>query len=423
VTNFLYFSHSYRSEDAQCVDFFGRLLRSEGLVPSLDPPSESVNSAKLERHLASTDGMVAILTWREGGVSQHILFEIALCLRARKPLLVFVEDVLPGGVVPGRVLQRRFSRRSFLRQTREHRHALEILKMYLGEKPPPKYQPPLSQRSCLLVGADALSEQQREDLSGFIERRAYSPAAVDGDIAAEIQELIACADVAVSFVDSKSPLAYYLFGALQGACLPTITFTAQHSYAFNPRVPLEYQPRPVRTLADSAVLEEALARELELYEEDFLDLSDQDEVASYASLLLDVGSRNGHYDPGTRNVFVQELVMRDKYVTGQAGAVGPGSRASEMTFNQIWGEVAGQMDLAALSGELAELREHLRQQATGPEHDLALGEVASAELAASAGDGPRALSHLARAGKWALEVATSIGTSVDAAALKSALGV
>jgi hypothetical protein len=33
--NIVYFSHSYRKEDADVVKYFGRLLRSEGLVEHL----------------------------------------------------------------------------------------------------------------------------------------------------------------------------------------------------------------------------------------------------------------------------------------------------------------------------------------------------------------------------------------------------
>src|SRR5947208_12879480 len=157
--NLVYFAHSYRKEDAAVVGYFGRLLRSENLLPSLDPPSDSVNAAKLERHLNSSDGMVSVLTQRIGGVSPHILFEIALCLKARKPLIVFVEDSLSEKLVPTRILQSRFSRKSFLRQVRTHRHALQIFKAYLGESPPPRYQPSTSRRSCLLVGLEALHEE------------------------------------------------------------------------------------------------------------------------------------------------------------------------------------------------------------------------------------------------------------------------
>ncbi len=41
----IYSSHSYRKPDASVVKFFGVLMRSEGLVPSLDPPSNRLNSA------------------------------------------------------------------------------------------------------------------------------------------------------------------------------------------------------------------------------------------------------------------------------------------------------------------------------------------------------------------------------------------
>lgn len=69
----VYFSHSYRENDAGVVKFFGALLRSEGLIPALDPPSSRLNSAKPERQLQTSDGMVAVLTAREGGVSRYML--------------------------------------------------------------------------------------------------------------------------------------------------------------------------------------------------------------------------------------------------------------------------------------------------------------------------------------------------------------
>ena len=149
----VYYSHSYREPDAPVVGFFASLMAHEGLTPSLDPPSDRLNSAKPERHLASTDGLIAVLTAREDGVSQYMLYEISLALRTRKPLLVFVEDVLPNDILPARILQRRFSRKGLHRQIRDHRHALHILKAYLGETPPPRYQPSLKKRNCLVVGA------------------------------------------------------------------------------------------------------------------------------------------------------------------------------------------------------------------------------------------------------------------------------
>src|SRR5580765_6619927 len=53
----VYFSHSYRDADAGTVNYFARLLTSEGLILNLDPKSSSsVNSARLERLLVGTDG-------------------------------------------------------------------------------------------------------------------------------------------------------------------------------------------------------------------------------------------------------------------------------------------------------------------------------------------------------------------------------
>lgn len=118
--NIVYFSHSYREEDNFVVSFFGKLIQSQGLVLSIDPPSENINAAKLERHFNSTDGMIAVLSRREGGVSEYIHFEISLCLRARKPLLVFVEDNIDTKRIPSRVLQKRFSRRYLPLEIKEH---------------------------------------------------------------------------------------------------------------------------------------------------------------------------------------------------------------------------------------------------------------------------------------------------------------
>jgi hypothetical protein len=106
--------------------------------------------------------MVAILSWREGGVSEYIYFEISLCLRARKPLLVFVEDNVDTKRIPSRVLQRRFSRGYLPREIKEHKHAIQSLKAYMGVMPLPKYQPSNKKRACLLIGSSILYKNARE---------------------------------------------------------------------------------------------------------------------------------------------------------------------------------------------------------------------------------------------------------------------
>ena len=70
------------------------------------------------------------------------------------------------------------------------------------------------------------------------------------------------------------------------------------------------------------------------------------------------------------------------------------------------------VDLQVLATELAKLRAALRSQATEPEHDLAIAEVARAEQEAKKGDAPAARSALARAGSWAREAAKLAGVPV-----------
>jgi len=119
----------------------------------------------------------------------------------------------------------------------------------------------------------------------------------------------------------------------------------------------------------------------------------------------------------------QEIIMGDKYVTGQAGAVGPNSHAHDMTFSQIWNQVEGTIDLPRLANELGLLRQEMKKEAIEPEQDVAVGAIAAAEQAAKSGNGPKALEFLKSAGKWALDVAEKIGVGVATAAIKSTLGI
>jgi hypothetical protein len=119
------------------------------------------------------------------------------------------------------------------------------------------------------------------------------------------------------------------------------------------------------------------------------------------------------------NVFMSN----DRYEIGQAGAVGPGSRAANITFNQIWNKSEGKIDVQQLATELTTLRAALMKDASTPDQFVALGAVAAAEKSASTGDGAGALKHLKEAGVWVWDVATKIGIGVATAAAKSALGI
>jgi hypothetical protein len=421
----VYFSHSYRKEDAPVVRYFGELIRTEGLLPVLDPPSESVNAARLQRHLRDSDGMVVVLTRRDTGVSPHILFEAALCLQARKPLLVFVEDVLTVERIPSRVLRSRFSRKWFFRQVRDHRQAVRLFKSYLGEDPPPRYQPPSDRQTCLAIGISSLSAPVQQGVHDAIEQFGYS--LVSDQLSDRVQEQsirlsehLACADLAVEVIDSPKASDHFLMGAVRATFIPRISLTGDPRFEFDGNVPLEYQPRVVSS-EDVANTQAVLAGQFGLYEQAFVELETPEEVSRYVDLLLRASNPVGEYSKGTRNLFIQELTVGDQYKVGQAGAVGPNSHAHDITFQQVWNEAAEKLDLETLASELAQLRPALKQASTSAEEDMAVGEVAMAEVAAKQKDGPKALAHLKNAGKWALGVAEKIGVGVATAAIKSAM--
>jgi hypothetical protein len=98
--------------------------------------------------------------------------------------------------------------------------------------------------------------------------------------------------------------------------------------------------------------------------------------------------------------------------------------AHDMNFTQVWNQFASEVDDPdKLASELKELRASLKQQAETAEQDSAVGEVAQAEVAVRNGEGPKGLEHLRKAGKWALDMANSIGATVAAAAIRAALGL
>lgn len=423
----VYLAHGYREREAPFAAYFGSLCQRAGLLPSLDPPSDDVNAAKLERHLGFTKGLVAVVSEREEGPSPHILFEVSMGVRAGSPVLVFVEDSLPGQVVPKHVLQRRFSARSYVRETREHEHALEILRAYIGHEHTPKYQPSNEQRSCLFTGLAALPGDLAAAFRKLLEKRGYSVVDVpSGPIhlphSSHLEAAVRTASVAVCVLDDPTPASMYHLGMARSQLVPTITLSTDGRTPPTDEFPAVYQRRVVEVEEpDSAV--ELLENQIELFEEDFIELDSDGKAENYAHQLGLAAASDGHYSDSLRSTIIQEITMGDRYSAGQAGVQGPGAHAHDMTFNQIWTQSGDGIDLRALGGDLEGLREHLRGAANLPEHDVAIGAVANAEIAAKAGDGPGALAWLAKAGEWALDNASKIGVGVAVAALKAALGV
>ena len=136
-----------------------------------------------------------------------------------------------------------------------------------------------------------------------------------------------------------------------------------------------------------------------------------------------VSARNAWFDHQRQpERFLVEKIMGDKIVNyGKAGIVGSG-KARDVIQND-WHEYKDSIDLSALAKELATLRAAMRQKGTTTEQDKAIVAVGSAEEAAKQSDGESMFGYLRQAGKWALDTATKIGTTVAVDAIKKAIGM
>jgi len=115
------------------------------------------------------------------------------------------------------------------------------------------------------------------------------------------------------------------------------------------------------------------------------------------------------------------VIMGDQFIIGQAGAVGTGAQAQDMHFMQTWNQVKTQIDLESLGKELERLKKHLKDEAETEEELEAVKNVAAAEREAKAGNGPKMLQSLKKAGVWALKKLDDVGTKVAVEVIKKAL--
>ncbi len=118
-----------------------------------------------------------------------------------------------------------------------------------------------------------------------------------------------------------------------------------------------------------------------------------------------------------------DLNMGDSYNVTQ-GIAGKNVSVNTANFYQSqWEEIQSRIDIEKLIEELKLLKENLVKQAKTPQHYSAIAEVAKAEEAAQKKDGPKVLEFLKNAGKWALDAATSIGTTIAADVIKKSMGI
>jgi hypothetical protein len=80
-------------------------------------------------------------------------------------------------------------------------------------------------------------------------------------------------------------------------------------------------------------------------------------------------------------------------------------------------------DLPSLAAELESLKQALIREASSAADYQAVAEIQAAKEAANEGDEATLGRHLAKAGRWAFDIAVRIGTEIAAAALNRALGI
>ena len=364
----IYFAHSYRPIDNSINEFFQELMVDEALIPSLDPQSDRLNTAKPERHLRSTDAMVVVLPQRDPVPSEYIRWEIGLGLRARRPQLVFVEDTLADNLVPRGILQRRFSRRRLLREVRDHRAALRLLKSYIGTDPPPTYQPTSQRRRCAVIGSSRLGRDTAKTFLQYLETCHYSPIVVRQgkrvrDEVAE-EEDVRRAAMCVAVVEGLTPAEVYLLAAARASLTPTMAITLDASYEYSKVIPREYQPRFVRK-GDTDKLIGTIKREIEIFDEDYLELTEEWQVHRYRSYRDAVmKTRPGKYSQEDRRqafIFIGktevDMSTNKIHVSNVVGPVTIQSRLDHVTQTvqhlQAW-PAARKQELADLLAELTE---------------------------------------------------------------------
>jgi hypothetical protein len=112
-----------------------------------------------------------------------------------------------------------------------------------------------------------------------------------------------------------------------------------------------------------------------------------------------------------------------KYQIGKnIGPVGDKSSVKNLHVYEDWLDVAG-IDKAHLALELRRLQQRLEELAVEAGQRESLEGVSEAIDAIESGDVANARSRLARAGTWALGLATSIGATLAATAIRSAIGM
>jgi hypothetical protein len=312
----IYFSHGYRDREAVFNKYFGVLIEQSGFVPSLDPPSGDVNSAKLEKHMKHTVGLIAVVTKRNGGISPYIRYEIDLAIRGNKPVLVFIEDSVPDNVIPRFLLRKRFSTRSFFRDYREHVYAIQQFKLYIGNEQLPRYQSLSAQKSAALIGF-------KKDDELYARTRAYlidSGYDVFADPMNDADQLLLHGEehfklsntyLGICLLDSLSSQGSYLLGAIRAGQTPLIPLSKYPDYPLVNWIPEEFQRRLIPADVEGAFA--VICSQVSLYEEDFVAVDNEKKWENYVNSLLSDSSMGGEYSDSLREKIINNIFMGDTF--------------------------------------------------------------------------------------------------------------
>jgi len=313
----IYFSHGYRERETVFNKYFGILIEQNGFIPSLDPPSEDVNSAKLEKHLKHTVGLIAIVASRNGSISPYIKYEIDLAIRIGKPVLVFIEDNLADNMLSNFILKRRFSSKSFFRDYYEHQNALEIFKSFIGNSQLPKYQSLNFQKSAILLGFDKENIELESQIKKYLNDTGYF---VWGNIEnEENKELIiegkrhfylSNTYLSICLIDKLSNKGSYYLGAIRSIQIPTILVTQNNKDEYKGWVPTEFRQRYIPK-DEINVAYSIINKQVDLYEEDFVVVDNERKWENYVNSLSSSSIMKGEYTNEGRDKIINNLYMHN----------------------------------------------------------------------------------------------------------------
>ncbi len=310
-----------------------------------------------------------------------------MCLRAGKPLLVFIEDTLKSDIVSPLIPQTRFPSSGYFRYARRHIHHLQMLKSYLGNEYEPDFTIMRYQKKCLLVGELPILDEKYQVIEEVLAGSGYEIFLIPASTIYAPEALRSIthfmqANLSLVCVDRMSPQSAFTLGFLQGALVPTIVFTFEE-YRTSEDIPEEFQARVFPQ--DKEGFYENLKKQVQIFEQDFVDLTNNEGARIYAQKLITASLRPNVYTDQFRGAIIGEI----KNVQGDSFNISGGQNTA-IGRNNVTGDVSQDKKTNTelsknydhLIKELAQLRLELKKEARTAEQDAAVGALAEVEQAA-----------------------------------------